>query len=280
MAAEEAVVEVVEVVEKAPSALSTLVRSPRFHILAATVVSAGVGAGVTYVLTKNHFKTKYEELANREIQEAQKHYSEKIRAAKEDPKAKRVVPNKPGKVDVSKLVEKLGYNIEAPAESEEDLVVVEEKSLTVVEAEEDGTLMVEEIVESNIFDSPQEDLEGGFDYEAELARRKGDRPYLITLDEFSESEYDSATLTYYEEDDVLLDEQEDPIPDPDKIVGDDNLLRFGQGSKDKNVVYVRNDSLELDYEILRSKNSYAQDVLGYIQHEDRPGIRKFRRYDD
>lgn len=93
-----------------------------------------------------------------------------------------------------------------------------------------------------------------------------DHPYVITIDEFMEDNgYSKNTVTYYEVDDVLVDEREMPIDDIENTVGTRNLDRFGQPggpSKDANMVHVRNERIDVDFEVLRAKGSYAEMVLG------------------
>jgi hypothetical protein len=95
----------------------------------------------------------------------------------------------------------------------------------------------------------------------------------------NEPDHIQHTLTYFEGDDVLTDEEDQPINETDDTVGNANLLKFGHGSKDNNIVYVRNEKLDLDFEITRSKGSYIKEVLGFIQHDDRKRVRSFRRRD-
>ena len=107
-----------------------------------------------------------------------------------------------------------------------------------------------------------------------------DKPYVISWEEFAGAarEYDQDTLTYFEGDDVLSDGRDAVVDDVDNIVGAANLLRFGDQSRDNNIVYIRNDKLGLDFEIVRSKGNYAKEVLGFIEHsEPRGRPRKFRR---
>lgn len=124
---------------------------------------------------------------------------------------------------------------------------------------ETKTETVEEVTEvRNVFSDPN------FELDEEKKHRSPGRPYVISHDEYfaSEEEYDNISLTYYEEDDTLVDERDSPINEVDKVVGDEALARFGHGSKDKNVVYIRNEKLEIDYEITRSNGSYVVEVLG------------------
>lgn len=100
--------------------------------------------------------------------------------------------------------------------------------------------------------------------EREIANRTEEAPYIISLQEFQENEleYDQSTLTYYEGDRVLADEKEQHIPQTDDVVGDNNLPRFGHRSNDPDVVYVRNDALSMEFEIVRKTGKYREIVLG------------------
>lgn len=88
-----------------------------------------------------------------------------------------------------------------------------------------------------------------------------DEPYVISPDEFGVlAEYDTESLTYYEVDKVLTYETDEVIYDVDRLVGEDSLNRFGEFEADS--VFVRNDHLRTDYEILRDKRSYDEVVGG------------------
>lgn len=86
------------------------------------------------------------------------------------------------------------------------------------------------------------------------------KPYVIDpneFDELSEEGYDSVTL-YYFADGVLADENDIPIEDVDGSVGLDSLNHFGEYSDDS--VYVRNDRLMTDYEILLDSRNFDDTV--------------------
>ena len=73
-------------------------------------------------------------------------------------------------------------------------------------------------------------------------------PYVIPPEEFgNDDEYDLISLNYYE-DGVLADDWDDVIEDVDRVVGKDSLTHFGEYEDDS--VYVRNDRLKCEYEIL------------------------------
>ena len=119
-----------------------------------------------------------------------------------------------------------------------------------------------------------------WDADAEEAQRDPSKPYILEHDEFYSSENQSVTLNYFEGDNTLSDEKDEHIADMDGVVGEENLSRFGHGSRDPNVLYVRNETLDLDFEIVRNDGKYTEQVLGFIQHEDRPSTRRFRFNDE
>ena len=135
---------------------------------------------------------------------------------------------------------------------------------------------------ANVFESLSKEGAMDFDYETEVAERSPDKPYVITKEEFmlNETSFQQTTVTYYEGDDVLADENEQMINEKDRTVGEDNLYRFGAGSGDGKIVYVRNDRLELEFEIIEHMGKFYEEVLGFIQHSEKPRVRKFRGDDE
>ena len=81
-----------------------------------------------------------------------------------------------------------------------------------------------------------------------------DRPHVIEPEEFGECDYEEVSLTYYA-DGVLTDEQDNPIEDVDGMVGEDYAEHFGEYEDDS--VFVRNDRLQTDFEILADQRNYS-----------------------
>lgn len=83
-------------------------------------------------------------------------------------------------------------------------------------------------------------------------------PYVIAPEEFGEKPgYDEQSLTYYA-DQVLTDDDDNLIRNVDAVVGIESLTHFGEYEDDS--VFVRNDRLKCDYEILLDQRRYA-DVI-------------------
>lgn len=102
---------------------------------------------------------------------------------------------------------------------------------------------------------------------AELLRKQGytsstentsneGKIYTIAPDEFGEDpdNYETLSFTYYA-DGVLTDDNDDPVTNIAEIIGD-GLNHIGEWEPD--AVYVRNEKLGLEYEILRDERNYAE----------------------
>ena len=92
------------------------------------------------------------------------------------------------------------------------------------------------------------------------------KPYVITPDDFASREgYDIQSLTYYT-DGVLTDVNDIPVENVDDIVGEESLTHFGEFEEDS--VYVRNERLGVDYEILLDSRTYEQKIHPKPDTED------------
>ena len=139
--------------------------------------------------------------------------------------------------------------------------------------EEDEPDEEEEVITMNIFSENESSA-------SSAGGRDTNRPFILSAREFEEGEldYSQNTLMYYEGDDVLTDERDQPIHHLQKIVGAENL-KFGEMSDDPNIVYIRNNELEVDFEVCRSKGTFTEEVLGFTEPSNKPRPRKFREYD-
>ena len=85
-----------------------------------------------------------------------------------------------------------------------------------------------------------------------------DKPYVISPDDYGDPDvgYDTESLDYYEGDGVLTDSFGEIVENVDELVGRDFANHFGDYEKDS--VFIRNDEMEVDYEILRDYRSYSE----------------------
>lgn len=95
-----------------------------------------------------------------------------------------------------------------------------------------------------------------------ISEEEAEKPILgirvIPPEEFGDlDEYDKVSLTYYA-DGTLADEKDRPMSSEDisETVGRDAVTHFGEYEDDS--VFVRNDNLRVDYEILADKRTYKE----------------------
>lgn len=242
------------------------------------VLGLGIGAVSGYFLAKRRLQTKYSKIADQEIEEMREHYREKTTAFEAE-FAKR---------PLSEIVEERGYNLvdppgTTPSEPEDipppmgiqpdppppSLVMVEKET---PEEEPPGR---EEV--RNVFKERTSDYK--WNWHEERRKRSPDIPYVIHVDEKHDMDYDVMTLTYYEGDDVLCNERDEVIDrdyERDELIGDKNLERFGHGSNDSSIVYIRNDKLELVYEVIKNPHHYAEEVHGFEHSDEYRNLQRMR----
>lgn len=114
-------------------------------------------------------------------------------------------------------------------------------------------------------ESENDDLAGVKELPWPPASRDTTKPYVISPEEFAEQElgWQAVTITYYAADRVLTDDKEQPIRDIRSTVGPLSKASFGGISGDPNIRYIRNERLELDFEIVLDERAYVDVVLNY-----------------
>lgn len=161
----------------------------------------------------------------------------------------------------SEVVDRIFY--EGEEVSEMDVLMAEELEEDAEDnlaEDEEMEAALKEPVLSNVFDKEWQYPD--WDYEAEVAQRTREAPYVIHEDEFVQNEkgYIQGAVTFFEADGVMANDDDVPIHDYVKIMGE---LKFGHGSGDPTVVFIRNDELGLEWEVQKDPNSYETIVLGH-----------------
>lgn len=118
------------------------------------------------------------------------------------------------------------------------------------EDEDDSEYFVYEDMAGKYSTESSDEEKGG----SEVAEEKS--PYVIAPGEFGNGEHELETLLYFEKDKVLTDDGYTPIGKPESLVPPDFASHFGDYDYDQDSVYVRNDRLKTDYEILRDERNY------------------------
>lgn len=190
-------------------------------------VGAAIGSAVTWKLVKN----KYEQIANEEIASVKEEYADLLGRMK------------------TKLKE--DCSCENSTDVENDIYTDDYD-----QAEYDE---LASIYRSSDEDEDEEDSEEGGKWdldEDEVPYMNA--PYVITPDDFSSSPpgYNAQPLNYFA-DGVLADDW-GVVLDLDETIGEDSVEHFGEYVDD--VVYVRDERLEIDYEVTRDPRTYKESL--------------------
>lgn len=179
-----------------------------------------IGSSITYLVVKN----KYEKIIDEEI--------ESVKEAYEDVYGE--------KTKTAKLVESMdgAMNPREKNQKAYEELIRQYKNDEPTDEDED----------ENEEDDPDEQ-EGDDDDMVE--------PYVITPDEFGDTGYETICLTLYA-DGVIEDDEGDMWSDDDisVLLGRDSLSHMGENVDDPDVLYVRNENEEIDYEIARDVDKY------------------------
>lgn len=194
------------------------------------------GAAVGSVVTWKVLKTKYEQIAQEEIDSVKEVFSKRIDDAKD-------------------IFKKTEYAESTPTGN---IVSEQDELYTVTQEKPDIREYAAKLQERGYFN--YSDKSGSAKKEE---ASNVDAPYVITPEEFGENEeYDTVSLTYYA-DKILTDDQNNLIEDVEDVVGNDSLTHFGEYEDDS--VFVRNDRYKTDYEILLDTRNY-RDVINKSPH--------------
>ena len=181
-----------------------------------------IGTAAGSVASMKYFKTKYERIADEEIESVKKSFTQLMKKSdnlnkKTDSNPKNnsnsTSDNTKGKETLNKVVSKLDYTSFSKSSAKE-------------ETEDD--------------------------------KPEGDLPYIIPPEQVGEDDYECNTYTLYS-DGVLTDELNDVVEEEDLayLIGSRDVFKhiddYGNGA-----VYVRNDFLGTDFEIIRCLEAYNE----------------------
>jgi hypothetical protein len=238
----------------------------------AGIVAGGVGG---YFIAKKILSDKYEERIEEEMSAAKQFYAGLYKTDADGAvlSPQDVMAERHGVEAVEALRAYQGVDDEPEMVGEPHDEVVDEEIITRLEGEAKKN--------KNVFDDT-------FDLEVEKEFRTPDAPYIITHDEYfaAEREYETVRLTYFEADDTLINEEDKIVDDVDGLIGEPHLVRFGSGSRDRKIVYIRNEKLETDFEVVKDKGSYLESLgLGpepatELRHSDQRDRRRAFRHGD
>lgn len=240
--------------------ISDILKDKRVRVAAASVVALGATVGIIYLLKKRHNR-KQETVITEESEQLS--FLDKGTRVITDMVIESISVEADGGFPNTSvaLVRSIDESFDDPEyDPEEDTGrAATEEELAIALTQEDIKRELHNVFEAN------KDLPV-WDHDAEVAKRTKTEPYVIHISEFEGDElgYHQETVTYYAGDDILADFKDMPVYNHGQLLGE---LKFGHGSNDSEVVYIRNDAKKLEWEVLRHSGTYAYEVLGQ-QYDD------------
>lgn len=195
--------------------------------IAMFIFGAGVGSAITLLCLKK----KYETLAQREIDSVKERFSKKaeeltIGTDLAKQPDRTVITEKPELAEYVKEIRKIHMQ-----EKRAHKIDYSKLGTAAKKNEEDGKNM--------------------------------DKPYVITPDEFDNGEYEKIGLFYYA-DGKLADYENELVDSIEDTVSHDCLEHIGEYEED--LLHVRNDITEFDYEVIKDVRKYS-DVVKTKPHQ-------------
>lgn len=247
----------------------------------ASLAAGGVGG---YFLAKKKFDATLDDLIALEVEKTKKYYSVLLMQAREKPESLEELATEDaggeGGADEEECV--------TPREGWSEAVQAAKESGRASTANNASKAMVDyqsyatkpplsEVVPSNIFAKdkskkelpPRDPQTGHFLPKNTVEPTQTDDPYLITHEEFlqGEMEYDQENLFYFIRDETLIMVADNESVDIDRV-GEVNLTLFPKTPKDEpSIICVRNDGLQIDYEIHLRHDSITE-YLGLGEDEE------------
>lgn len=248
--AEEVVNEVATNLEEAAEVTRKINTAGLSYFAVGIGVGTAVGFYIGYKLNREKIRAEAYRAAEVEVAQLREVYLEKTLGKEEDEgtRLSRQVPVE--KPPLDEVVERLGYTppVDYHGRSERPLPP--------------PVPILDDLPEDPVGTSKSMNV--GWNFERELASRSPDSSYVIHQNEYNHSNlnYSKNEFHYYSRDDVMVDgDDNDILRDVAGVVGLENL-KFGHGADNINVVYVRNDHLEMDMQITRLDESYEESILG------------------
>jgi hypothetical protein len=262
VAAEQVAEQVAEHLEDVAEVTRSINMGSVRYFLGGVGLGAAIGFFVGYRFNREKIKAEAFKESEEEIEIIREHYRQKEIARENDT----------AKEELTQVVIREGY-------TEEPTPIVDLAALRgrgeEVEQERPLPAPVPITPVQKIYRSTdtEKDKMDGWNFPSELAKRTPEFPYIIHQDEFThnETEFAQVSYTYYVDDDVLVDESEEILSDREAIIGRNVLTRFGHGTDDYNILYIRNPVLELEIEICRDTGNYQENVLGLEREPNNGG---------
>ena len=210
------------------------------------------GAAIGSVVTWKVIKTKYEQISNEEIESVREEYQRLTKIMRMEIDACR-------KANAANTKDKDAVDEDEDENENDGYPYDDDRDFTEKEKEQVEYYKITSRYRGSYNENNEIKEEGEENGDDEVPYING--PYVITPEDFASSPpgYNCCPLDYYK-DGVLADGWGVQM-DVEETIGEEALDHFGEYVDD--VVYVRNERLELDYEVTRDPRTYKEAERAY-----------------
>lgn len=215
-------------------------------------VGAVIGTGIGFMAAKKFYTERYD----KDVEELRDWYADEVKKAKGEEDT-----------DISKEEESEPEAEAEKDENEPEKKPVKKNSKKALNPDKSSLDEYKEVVEkTNYAAMAKTDTTAATKSASKKKKTTKKEPDISVIepDEFAERNgYDKVTLTYFESEDVFIDDEGNSVNNGTELVGIENMSRFGE--YEDLVLYVRNKLLEKDYEVImetRSYDEYMRDEFG------------------
>lgn len=216
-----------------------------------------VGAGSGILATMHYFKKKYSDIADQQITEMEEYYQKTDEYSRnnlgyDDAEINPVEDRSQGVLSESAREEIKEKLLKNHIETTNYAAIYKSKEDNGTTERVNPEVKMEEDFDYELEDDPEGELN-----EAEIAtinhqRNKDKPPKIISVDEYENlpPEIDTQTLYFYDLDETLVDDNDEEIEDPSRLIGD-ALTKYDFIDSDEKTIFVFNPALDTAYEIQR-----------------------------
>lgn len=223
--------------------------------LAVFVIGAGIGAGAAYILTKRHYKKKLDDIYEKEDDAA---FEKSVRERKTEKELE------DGSID-----DQLHYidNFISDIFGKDDQDSQIEFLITLLEKRDVSLKYYEDDIEDGV--NPIND---DWDDADEAPEEEGGAVTIITEEDYNEpnTKWTRETIVFYDGDTTFVSEDGIVVDNWKQLFGDDILNWIQDHNFRKANLFIRNEPLTSDYQIVYKEIGYAEEG-GELEDDYEPG---------
>jgi len=220
-----------------------------------------VGAGSGVLATMHYYKKKYSDFADQQIAEMEEYYGRTDNYIRTSG-----LPEDDAEVNPVQTEDDLPERANGVLSQEKREEIKQKLLDNYAKTSNNATNYAQ--ISKELFEQKREEIEDA-DPDLETPEQTADDehkknfnkpPRIISADEYMNLPpyIDTQTLYFYHYDEIITDDDENEIPDPETLIGD-ALTKYDFADSDESIIFVMNYQLDTAYEIQRVMGSFREE---------------------